>query len=135
MQKNIGAKMMRKLFKCELSNSEIDKICSQIDLFLKCEGENLLLGDVKANIVSLGDCNFLFIEITMLEKPNKKFPKRAGVLIIKEVRNVLCENLAGYIIQSVKTKTKALKASLNHMFSNNTMLRIMIYDRDSWITF
>lgn len=126
--------MRRKFFKCELS--EIDKMTSQIKFFLEvCEKESLFLEDIKANIVSLGDCDFLFIEITMLEKPNKKFPKRAGVLIIKEVRNDSCENLAGYIIQSVKTKTEALKASLNHMFSNNTMLRIMIYDRDSWITF
>lgn len=126
--------MRRKFFKCELS--EIDKMTSQIKFFLEvCEKESLFLEDIKANIVSLGDCDFLFIEISMLEKPNKKFPKRAGVLIIKEVRNDSCENLAGYIIQSVKTKTEALKASLNHMFSNNTMLRIMIYDRDSWITF
>lgn len=127
---------MIKSFKSDLSNGEIDKLSSKIELFLEvCEKESLFLEDIKANIVSLGDCDFLFIEISMLEKPNKKFPARAGVLIIKEARNCSCENLAGYIIQSVKSKKEAIKSSLNHMFSNDSMLRIMIYNRDSWITF
>lgn len=127
---------MIKSFKSNLSNGEIDRMCSQIEHFLGvCEKESLFLEDIKANIVSLGDYNFLSIELRMMGEHNRKFPKKPGLLIIKEVRNDSCENLAGYVIQSVKSKKEAIKSSLNHMFSNDTMLRIMIYDRDSWITF
>ena len=123
---------MIKSFKSDLSNGEIDKLSSKIGLFLEvCEKESLFLEDIKANIVSLGDYNFLFLEITMLEEPNKKFPARAGVLIIKEVRNSILKE-TGCTIELVKTKREAVKASLNHMFSHSPLIRIMVYNRDSW---
>ena len=127
---------MIKSFKSDLSNGEINKMCVKIQHFLEvCEKESLFLEDIKANIVSLGDYNFLSIELRMMGEHNKKYPKKPGLIISKEVRNDSCENLSGYVIQSVKSKKEAIKSSLNHMFSNDTMLRIMIYDRDSWITF
>ena len=123
---------MIKSFKSDLSNGEIDKLSSKIGLFLEvCEKESLFLEDIKANIVSLGDYNFLFLEISMLEKPNKKFPARAGVLIIKEARNSMLKE-TGCTIELVKTKREAVKASLNHMFSHSPLIRIMVYNRDSW---
>lgn len=123
---------MIKSFKSDLSNGEINKMCVKIQHFLEvCEKESLFLEDIKANIVSLGDCDFLFIEISMLEKPNKKFPARAGVLIIKEARNSMLKE-TGCTIELVKTKREAVKASLNHMFSHSPLIRIMVYNRDSW---
>ena len=123
---------MIKSFKSDLSNGEINKMCVKIQHFLEvCEKESLFLEDIKANIVSLGDYNFLFLEISMLEKPNKKFPARAGVLIIKEARNSMLKE-TGCTIELVKTKREAVKASLNHMFSHSPLIRIMVYNRDSW---
>ena len=122
--------MRRKFFKCELS--EIDKMTSQIKFFLEvCEKESLFLEDIKANIVSLGDYNFLSIELRMMGEHNKKYPKKPGLIIIKEVRNSMLKE-TGCTIELVKTKREAVKASLNHMFSHSPLIRIMVYNRDSW---